>query len=342
MQLPTFLLEKTPWEREKNAIWPASTLTLHRNVSKYDFSSKLENQRAEMLIQDLEKTLYGIKEIKFPLMMRAPELDPLAKEFLFEHFLFREGFAETLDGQAFALDSTGELLLLFNQGDHLQLHLMDSSGDLEASYNRLLQLETTFANTLGFSFHQRFGYLTADPGISGTGLVANTFLHVPALIHTGQLEATLESELNPGVIPTSLAIGNYPADLLILTNAYTLGVSEETILQTLHTATLKIMAKEEALRTHPDPSLKNVISKAYGLLLHSYELETEESINALSLLKLALHLQWLKGITLPALTELLFKCRKAHLSYLSPSQEKLERTRALFLQEALKDIKLVI
>lgn len=340
MALPTFLLEKTPWEHEKNPIWPASTLTLHRNVSRYDFPSKLSNQKAETLIQELQKTLYGIKEIKFPLALHAPELTPLAKEFLFEHFLFLEGFAETLDGQAFALDSTAEILLLFNQEDHLQLHLLDSNCDLDSSYNRLIHLENNFGATLGFAFHPRFGYLTADPGLAGTGLIVNTFLHVPALIHTGGLEEILESELTHEVVPTSLEAGSYPADLLVLTNLYTLGVSEEHTLQTLHAATLKIMAKEEQLRTHPDISLKNSISRAYGLLLYSYHLETEEALSALSLLKLAFHLGWIEGVTEKSLNELLFKCRKAHLSHLHPASENLDRTRAIFLQESLKGLKL--
>jgi protein arginine kinase len=132
--LPPSLAEHTLWEEDKNPIWLGSSLTLQRNFARYKFPSKLselEMTKVSALLADaLQK--YFKNSSYFP----AEKLNPLDKEFLFEHFLCLESFQNADKGQGFFLDETGHFLVQINLKNHLQLQLIDTSPDL-------LSLDTT-------------------------------------------------------------------------------------------------------------------------------------------------------------------------------------------------------
>lgn len=349
--LPSFLLDQTPWGLQDNNIWQATTFTLRRNLLKYDFPSKISKVDAQELLSRLKKILFSLKEMEFPIYIKAPELSTQNKEFLYEHFLCLEGFINTINEEAFVLDSSAKLLLLLNIEDHLQIHLIDSTANLEENYHQLSQIEEGIGSVLDFAFNPEFGYLTSDPGLAGTALVVNSFLHLPALIHMGKLPKALE-QLDEDVFASGLegSANGFVGDLVILSNMYTLGYSEEHILHSLKSSTLKLMAAEQILRTHlsenPSPILKDLIGRAYGLLTHSLQLETKETLNALSLLQLGLELNWASGVSRESLNKLFFQSRRAHLERLyqktSLEEGELDRFRATYIHKQLKDLSLRI
>jgi protein arginine kinase len=109
-----------------------------------------------------------------------------------------------------------------------------------------------------------------------------------------------------------------------------------------------IVAEKSArsqIRNKDSVAVKDRVSRAYGLLLHSYQIETIEAMNALSLLKLGLDLEWLKGITNQQLNNLFFNCRRAHLSaQYKPAveQDQLAHKRSELIHAALKPAELLV
>jgi len=109
------------------------------------------------------------------------------------------------------------------------------------------------------------------------------------------------------------------------------------------------MVEENTARNsikHKDnPALKDLISRAYGILFHSYQIEAVEAMNALSLMKLGLQLEWIGNTTILALNQLFFNCRRAHLLRLFPekiSQEEVAHKRAEYIHQSLKGVTLLI
>ena len=235
--------------------------------------------------------------------------------------------------------------------DHLQIHCIDGQGLWSETYKRLYEIENSL-NQLDFSYLSRFGYLTADPGQSGTALTIRIFLHLPALLYTKQLEEIAVKQQEEAIAMTSLdgRTDAFIGDLVVLYNRYTLGLSEEHIAQSLHTQAMKWMAAEKTFRSHlmhtADTELKDSISRSLGLLLHSYQLQTRESLDGLSLIKLGLDLGWVEGIDHRTINRCLFQCRRAHLAHLFQDKiidiEELPRKRAEFLHEKLKQTQLNI
>jgi protein arginine kinase len=345
LQLPPSLFEHDPWESQVNPIWPASSYILHRNLAKYFFPSKLAKAQSEYVLDLLKNALFSLKELNRPSLFRAHELTALDKELLFEHFLCLEGFQNTINGQAFIVDQSNRLLALLNIEDHLQLRLIDSSNEPEKSWNALSQIDTAISFILDFAFSPQFGFLTADLDHVGTGLVIHHFLHLPALIHTHQLPDALK-QIEHDIVPIGMegSLEDTVGDLLILTNRYTIGITEESLIHALQLNAMKLIARENALRTSlkegKDFALKDEISRAYGLLIYSVQLQTKEALNALSLLKLGHSLGWISGIKEEKLNEIFFKCRRAHLAHLYEEKNfdlhDLSNKRAEFIHKQLQ------
>lgn len=346
MNLPDTILHNIPWDQNSNPIWPASCFFIHRNLSSHSFPSKLNPIQSEELLQTLKNTFIGLSELKDPSHLPAEALSAQEKEFLCEHFLGQEGWQNAGKGQAFLFDASAKFLALLNFQDHLLLQLIDCKGEWSQTWNTINKIEESIGKQLEYAFCPRFGYLTSDPKKSGIGLSVVCYLHLPGLIASKTLPELLKTHKTSGVETLGL-LGNMEemvGDFLILKNNYTLGLTEETILNDLHKTATHLIFSEKTQRIQyketNSPEIKDAISRAYGLLMHSYQLETQEALNALSQIKLGIDLGWVKGIADEELNEIFFRCRRAHIIHsdqkISLDKKELAHARAEHLHEKLK------
>lgn len=349
---PRVLIEHTPWETGSNPIWPATALTLHRNLSRYNFPPKLSSSHSQQTLSILFEHLLKTSSLENPYCLNAEMLQANDKEFLYEHFLCADSFQNTTSGQGFIIDNSAKFLALINIDDHLQMRLIEATGNWEAAWNKLNQIETSLGSAMELAYLPRFGYLTSDPKLCGTGLIVQAYLHLPALIHTSQLPETLQKQKEEGITALGMggALDDLFGDLIVIHNSYTLGLSEENILHDIHSTVMKLIALEKTLRSHlkneNNLDMKDQISRAYGLMMHSFQLQTKEALSALSLIKLGVDLNWIEGITDSALNTLFFQCRRAHLSeilreHLTDPHE-IARKRAEFIHKHIQSMHLNI
>lgn len=350
------LFPKKPWNNNPNPIWLASTVSLQRNIEKFKFPGKLSADRKKQIIALVSKDLLSAdaaseNDLINPSLIKAEEIGILEKEFFVEHFLSNQNYNQAHAGEGFIVDESGTFLAALNMRDHIHLQLIDCHGELENTWSRLVKIETNLGKNLNYSFLTKFGFLTADPIQCGTGLLATAYLQLPGLIHTHKLEKVLES-LNDDSLSISGIQGNpneIIGDVLMIQNDYTLGLTEENILSSIRTFTSKIIAEEvnarNQIKREDSPDLKDKVSRAFGILIHSYQIEAIEALNALSLLKMGAEAGWISGINNQQLNELFFTCRRAHLLYETKekiSQEEIPHKRAERIHKALKDVKLLI
>lgn len=343
------LAKNNPWAHNANSIWLGSAMTMLRNLEKFKFPGKLITDKRKQILSLLGKELLSSEWLKQPQLFKAEDLSPIDKEFLVEHFLSHQSFQQAYTGEAFILDETGEFLGILNLREHLTLQWMDFKEELENTWDRLIKLETHLNQNLNFAFSSKFGFLTSDPTQCGTGLVLYVFLHLPGLIYTGNLSGVIDKYKDEGIIQTGLQ-GNPEdviGDIVVFHNAYTLGVTEENILSSLRTFTTKILVEEKSIRSkikqENQSLMKDKVSRAYAILLYSYQLEAVEALNAISLLKLGIDLEWVVGIDHMTLNRLFIDCRRAHLicHYGEKiNQEELSHKRADFIHQNLKEASL--
>lgn len=348
---PSLLSHGKPWATNDNAIWLGSTFTLFRNLEKYKFPAKLEEDRRKQILSIISKDVLDKTLFQNPTLHAAQDLSPIDKEFFNEHFLTNQNFQQAHTGEAFLIDDSGQFLLTLNIEDHVQILLIDCQGELENSWNRMVKVESVIGKSLPFAFSPKFGFLTADPSNCGTGMIATAFLQLPALVHSEKLDEVLDKYNDEAIFITGIQ-GNPTeiiGDVLAVQNNYSLGVTEDNIISSIRNFTTKLILEENSTRKEikksDSPVIKDHVSRAYGILIHSYQIETVEALNALSLLKLGVEMEWIKGITIGELNRLFFNCRRAHLIRQYPdkiSQDEFPHKRAEYIHKTLKNAQLVI
>lgn len=350
MKLGEALLSK-PWFEHDQEIWIASSLILKRNIEKFAFPGKLDAEQRKQIVSLLTKGIADNTTLKSPTFLTSEEATPTQKEFLYEHFLSGQSFQQAHSGEAFAWDTDGQFVAYLNLQDHLQLQFIEISEKLEERWNQLVELETALSQSVGFAFHPKFGFLTANPMECGSAVKMATFLQVPALLQSNQLDETI-AELGSQKIEFTGMQGDPDqriGHVIRLSNRYTLGVAEEDIMSSLQRATTKLLLAEKSARSNlkaePDPTTKDQVHRAFGLLTHSLQLEPVEALDALSLLKLGLDVGWVTGTDPTTLNKLFFQCRRGHLLYCigqeDADMEGIEQKRAEFIKNHLKNISLI-
>ncbi|GAB4237488.1 MAG: protein arginine kinase [Chlamydiales bacterium] len=347
---------RSPWENNSNPIWIASSLNLVRNVENFLYPAKLSTRKRTQIFGAITEELDKEPKLQKALLLKAEEISPTEKEFLYEHFLTPYTFHQAQKGEGFMVSPGGKLLISINLKDHIQFRIIDCQTEIEEEWNQLADLDIFLGKKLGYAFNPKYGFLTADPTQCGTALTATAFLQVPALIHTGKIDEFLSTHRDNSLMITGLqgklteSLEENIGDILTIYNNYTLGTNEENILSSVRSFATKLLVMEKSIRKsiiegndHPD--LKDRVSRAYAVLIHSYQIDTVEAMNSISLMKLGLDLGWLDGVNMSQLNALFFNCRRAHLAkYFDQeiSTKELTHKRAEFIHKILKSASLKI
>ncbi len=340
-----------PWETHSHNVWLASTLSLSRNLNKFKFPSKLDKTREQQVLSLIWEGIKTTPQLSNPTLFKSEDVGPLQKEFLLEHYLIPDGFHQAYGGEGFITDDSAAFLGVVNVQDHLHMHIIDTQQDIERSWNQLVKTEGHLNKSLDFAFNTRFGFLTSNPANSGTGLVVSLYLHIPAIIHTGELSELLEKEREEEVEAVGLQgkTSEMIGDILIARNSCTIGVTEEYILTTMRMWATRAVVAEISIRKklmeNTNEQIINKVTRALGLLTHSYQFEVIEALNALSLVKLGVEIGWILAPPTLNLNQVMFNCRRAHLVNLSPKAVEipdLPKRRAEYLQEIASQLTLNI
>jgi protein arginine kinase len=347
------LFPKKPWTNNNNPIWLASTISLQRNIEKFKFPGKLSADRKKQIIALVSKDLLNdpTSTLLNPKLIKAEDLSILEKDFIFEHFLSNQSYTQAHAGEGFILDDSGKFLAALNMRDHIHFQLIDCQGELENTWSRLLKIESILGKSLNYSFMPKFGFLTADPTQCGTGLLVSVYLHIPGLVHTGKIDKILDDLQDDALVITGIqgSPSDIIGDILMIQNNYTIGLTEENIISSIRSFASKLMGEElqarNQIKREENADLKDKVSRAFGILLHSYQIEAIEALNALSLLKLGAEAGWVSGINNEHINELFFVVRRAHLLNEMKekiNQEQIPHKRSEHIHKVLQDVKLLI
>ncbi|MCP5469568.1 MAG: protein arginine kinase [Chlamydiales bacterium] len=333
---------ESPWKAHAHHVWLASVLNVSRNLSKFKFPSKLDKGRQEQILSLSHDAIKSCPHLNEPKLFRAEGLSILEKEFLLEHFLTSDEFYQAHGNEGFVVDKNSNFLAVVNLRNHLQLRIVDTQQEIEKAWNHLVKIEGHLSKSLDFAFNTQFGFLTANPRNCGTSLNVSLYLHIPATIHMGELPELLDHERDEEVQAVGLQ-GNVQemiGDILVAQNTCTLGLTEEYILTSMRMWATRAVVNEVNLRKKltqgENEQLKNKVTRALGLLTHSYQLELIEALNAISLVKLGVEIGWVQAPADINLNEVLFGCRRAHLIHMMGGKievPELPKKRAQYLQK---------
>ena len=268
----------------------STRIRLARNIKGFYFVNKYTKKDADKIIEIMGNVIsnlgYGLK------LIRLSDLDDITKITLVEKHLISPEFAYN-KGEigAIAINDDENICIMINEEDHLRIQVLSAGLELENSLNLAIEIDKKLEELIPYAYNDKYGFLTSCPTNVGTGLRASIMVHLPALSKTRNVRKVLEAvnsfDMNiRGVYGEgSTAQG----DIYQISNKQSLGISEEEIIRNLKIITDKVIEQEKLARkilTKKEIELEDKVYRAYGILVNSRKLSSEECNNLLSDVKL--------------------------------------------------------
>ena len=288
-----------PWQDgsgELEDIVLESRVRLSRNLKKYVFPNKAsepelvgiynEGKQYMPMLNTLGNGRYEFVDIH--------ELTPIQREAMVERHLTTAQHIAEPEHRAIMVRDDGAVSILVNEDDHFCIQAMASGLSLQQVWNEANQIDDSLESKMNFAFRDDYGYLTASPSLTGTGMVASVILHLPALVAMKRLNRIVQ-----GITKLGYAIGGVFfeqnesfGNLFQISNQVTLGVTEEDTIRQLEKIVYQIVQEERNCRhsiwSENKDVVKDKLLRHYGVLTNAWLLEHREYVNILSDLRLAI------------------------------------------------------
>ena len=292
---------------------------LARNLEDFVFPSWADNSGrksvSERVLEAVDKNNY----FKKGLIIDMSKLSPVETRFLMERHLISMEFSEIADHKFLATEKGEIISLMINEEDHLRLQIILSGLQLLEAWRLSDRVDDDLEKNLDYAFLPQWGYLTACPTNTGTGMRASCMLHLPALIAVGKINDLLRSISKLGLVVRGLygEGTEVQGDFFQISNQVTLGLREEEIIDNVVRVTRQVVEQEkkarELLFKKNRIQLEDEVSRAYGTLVNARLMGSKEAITLLSKLRLGTSLHLCSELKLGTLNELFFLITPAQL-----------------------------
>jgi protein arginine kinase len=298
----------------------SSRIRLARNVAGFPFLSKCSRAQRTQIEHRTRETILAAQIAPQTLYVdldAAPDVD---RQLLVERHLISKPHAAAEGARGVAVGENETISIMVNEEDHLRVQVLRSGLQLEEAWEQINAIDDKLESKLDFSFHPRFGYMTACPTNVGTGIRVSVMLHLPALKLTGEIEKVFRAAKDMRLAVRGLYGEGTEAtgDFYQISNQTTLGKTEDEIISDFkHLVIPKIIDYEHhARRTLVNDrtvALDDKCCRALGILRTARLMASEETLFLLSHLRMGINLGRIKDIDLRTINELFLLTQPAHL-----------------------------
>nr|WP_232423593.1 MULTISPECIES: protein arginine kinase [Bacillus] len=322
----------------------SSRVRLARNLQDFTFSTLLQNEEANELIELIEEKFTTLKEEKKLELIKMSAIQPLEKRMLVEKHLISPHLAQESPLGACFLSDDEKVSIMINEEDHIRIQCLLSGLQLTEALQLADDIDNEIEERVDYAFDEKKGYLTSCPTNVGTGLRASVMMHLPGLVLSQRMNRIIPAINQLGLVVRGIygegseALGN----IFQISNQITLGKSEKEIVEDLTSVVLQIIAQErmarEALVKTSNIQLEDRIFRSLGTLSYARILESKEAAKCLSDVRLGIDLGYIKNISKSILNELMILTQPGFLQQyaqgLLKSSERDQR-RAAFIRERI-------
>ena len=247
------------------------------------------------------------------------DIDNLTKQTLVEKHIISPDFAKTkVPYTAIIINEEENICIMVNEEDHIKLQVFTSGLDVDNLLNLAIEIDEKLEKLVNYSYHEKYGYLTACPTNVGTGLKISALVHIPGLEMTGNLNKMLNivNNLAMNVRGVYGEGSKAEGDIYQIANNQTLGITEKEIAKNLNLISQKIIEQERIARKYLAKNslkLEDKIYRDYGILVNARRLSEEEAIELLSSVKLGTDLGIIKELTDKKVAELILYTKPANI-----------------------------
>lgn len=314
----------------------SSRIRLARNLDKVAFPHWANKKQGEYTLGRILEAVNKVDYLKKSTVFKLADLDSVDKQFLVERHLMSREHAQKTDQKAVVIDDEEIVSIMVNEEDHIRCQVMQSGFNLFESWNIINAIDDALVKELPFAFSPEWGYLTACPTNTGTGMRGSVMLHLPALVMTRQIERILAAIAKLSFTTRGLygegtqATGNF----FQVSNQVSLGRSEDEIIENINGLIRQIIEQEnqarDAVLSQNKATLEDRINRSFGILKSAHIISSQETIELLSMVRLGCDLGMIKDIDQRTINELFIITQPAHLQKiegkkLNPQERDIKR-----------------
>lgn len=315
------------WIREEGAdsdIVISTRVRIARNVAGLPFPLLATDEQSEQVVQKamsiLEKP--NFQALGHFTLIRVDQMSEIERQVLVEKHLVSPDLA-TQKNAAVMLRQDEAISIMLNEEDHLRIQCILPGLQLEQAYQEANAIDDALEAELDFAFDEDKGYLTACPTNVGTGIRASVMMHLPSLTMSGQMNRIIGAISQVGLVVRGFygegsdTVGN----IYQISNQLTLGQSEQEIIENLLAVTKQLMdhernARSKLMRDSRD-ILEDRIWRSFGILSNARKIDSKETMQRLSDVRLGIDLGMIKGVSPSILKDVMILTRPAFLQTLT-------------------------
>ncbi|MDR2520275.1 MAG: protein arginine kinase, partial [Eubacteriaceae bacterium] len=319
-----------------NDIVVTTRVRLARNIADIPYPTKSSPEKAECAVSRIKEATEGNPLLAgdgfgFVPLDNAGELQ---KRSMVERHLISPELGK-YSGAGAIVSRSGTISIMVNEEDHCRIQCIMPGFALKKAYQEANRIDDAIQEKLVYSYSEKYGFLTSCPSNLGTGMRAGVMVHIPALVLNGRLSGIAGMANRFGLAIRGIygegseALG----DLFQISNQYSLGITEEEIVNNIHSIAKEIIKLERdernSLLINQEDALKDRIQRAYGILTNAHILATKEAMSLLSLLRMGADLELFNGIDYRKLDDLIINIQPATLA-LSFNESADEKARDIY------------
>jgi len=295
------------WYLTKGPEWDvvlSSRVRLARNLTDCAFPYRMNTKECSKVCDRIVKAI-RTSEAQTHEKYMSLNMDTLPdadRQALVEKHLISDDLAKGGTGRCAMISQDEAVSILVNEEDHIRIQVMSEGFSLAKVYRRAEEVAVALEQELPIAYSEKYGFLTACPTNTGTGLRVSVMVHLPALTSSGRIKPLIDGLTQAGFTVRGYLGEHSQADgnVFQLSNQITLGISETDILVGFERMVREVMELERKLRSeifeNNPMKITDRVFRSYGELLYARMLTDVEAMKRISDLRLGISLGILKEI----------------------------------------------
>ncbi len=271
----------------------SSRVRLARNLETYPFSSRIEEEEAASLVEEVKGITGSLSELnhrKF-YACNISSLSDIDKTAMVERHIVSPLLAQKEQTTGLILSDDETVSLMINEEDHVRIQAIVGGMNIEEAYQEADRIDDIANEKLHFAYDEKYGYLTACPTNAGTGLRASCMVFLPALSSARMIQKLIEEVGKYGVTIRGIygegtkSLGS----IYQISNQKTMGTSESEIIENLKRLVFQVVKQERKRREYMlsvnADEIEDQVFRSYGILKYARQISSDDAMTLLSQIK---------------------------------------------------------
>jgi protein arginine kinase len=271
----------------------SSRVRLARNLENYPFSSKITEEQADSLVNEVKGITAPLTEQdkrKF-YSCNISTLSDIDKTAMVERHIVSPLLAEKDQTTGLILSEDETVSIMINEEDHVRIQAIVGGMNIEQAYREADLVDDIAYDKLHFAYDEKYGYLTACPTNAGTGMRASCMVFLPALSAARMIQKLMEEVGKYGVTIRGIygegtkSLGS----IYQISNQKTMGNSESEIIENLKRIVFQVVKQERKRREYMlsvnTDEIEDQVFRSYGVLKYARQISSDDAMTLLSQLK---------------------------------------------------------